>query len=139
MERAEGANPLVDHWKRKEHRRIYISAGTFIGKTEYIKSCLDRLKEFYVQLYDVVERPQDDQGWWYHAITDGAVDTAIDYEARLVIMTKYTPWDWYKLSPGKCELKPNGAVPCIMHFAGVEDTLDRMPKFYKELFPDARG
>lgn len=122
-------------WKGKKRRRIYMNAGVFMGKTEYVKKCLNKLYGMYVRQRLNVEHPEDDQGWWCMGLQNGRVDFAVDYKAELVMMTKYTPDSWYALTPGKCRL-PNGKTPCVMHFAGVKDTNKRMPDFYRRLFPN---
>ena len=136
---AEGKPHLINKWKKKDRHRIYMNAGVFMGKTEYVKECLMSLWRFYQSKRSSSEFPEDDQGWWCRGFVSGDTPFAIDYEAELVMMTKYTPDSWYALTPGKCKLKPNGKTPCVMHFAGVNDTNKRMPDFYRRLFPDARS
>ena len=126
---------LVNKWKRKDRRRIFMNAGVFMGKTSYVKSCLNKLYRHYQGNRQCVLHPEDDQGWWCMGLSRGDVDFAIDYEAELVMMTKYTPDSWYSLSPDRCRL-PNGKIPCVLHFAGVNDTNKRMPDFYRRLFPN---
>jgi len=134
--RAGNKKHLVNKWKRKDRHRIYMNAGVFMGKTAYVKQCLNKLYTLYQSSRQNVAHPEDDQGWWCLGLKKGDVNFAIDYQAELVMMTKYTPDSWYAVSPGRCRLTPNGKQPCVMHFAGVNDTNKRMPDFYRRLFPD---
>jgi hypothetical protein len=133
--RGRGAPALSHKWKGTTRHRIYMNAGVFMGKTEYVKKQLTKLYTLYQKSRHNVAHPEDDQGWWCLGLQKGLVDFAIDYKAELVIMTKYTPDSWYALTPGKCRLT-NGSTPCVMHFAGIHDTTKRMPDFYRRLFPN---
>lgn len=135
-ERGKDAKALECDWKGQKRRRIYMNAGVFMGKTVYVKECLNKLYRLYQSQRYNAQYPEDDQGWWCRGFTRGDVDFSIDYQAELVMMTKYTPDSWYALTPGKCRLT-NGKTPCVLHFAGVTDTMKRMPDFYRRLFPDA--
>ena len=68
---------LVNKWKGKDRYRIYMNAGVFMGKTEHIKKCLNKLHTLYQKTRQNVAHPEDDQGWWCRGFASGDVDFAI--------------------------------------------------------------
>jgi hypothetical protein len=117
---------------RDAHGYDYINAGMYIGKWDYVVTCLEHLLNKY---RGQVPGADNSQGWWMWAKMRGELRFDLDYACEIFhSMTGGADRHLDDMGNGRVYNRLTNSMPCSLHFNGNPGNDEPQIAMYRRLF-----